>query len=114
MFGKKNVNFGNFKTNCGMNSEIHVFVTTYPYKISVLFDACLFTFRKVTANFKYKEYRANGAVYIRNSYMVMFLDEFFTATANHKLIFMFPKMACRSSIKLYGTFKCVFIIFMEK
>ena len=46
-FGK-NVNFGNFLTNCRVNSKICVFVSEYPYMISVLFHTFFFTFGKVT------------------------------------------------------------------
>ena len=61
-FGK-NVNFGNFQINCPMNSEIHVFVSSYPYKISVLFRTFFFTFDRVTdaQSLKYKEYSVKCA-----------------------------------------------------
>ena len=46
-----------------MNSEICVFVSTYPYNISVLFHTFLVAFGKVTdsQSFKYKEYSVKGA-----------------------------------------------------
>ena len=58
----KNVNFGNYQNNCRVNSEICVFVSTYPYKIFVLFQTLFFTFVKVNSqSFKYKEYGVNVA-----------------------------------------------------
>ena len=53
-FGK-NLNFGNFQTNCRVNAKICVFVSTYPFMISVLFNTFFFTFGKVTDSQKFKE-----------------------------------------------------------
>ena len=50
-FGK----FGNFQNNRRVNSEICVFVSTYPYNIYVLFHTFFFTFGN------YKELSINGA-----------------------------------------------------
>ena len=52
-FGK-NVNFGNFQTNCRVNSKICVYVSICPYMISVLFHTFLFTFGKVTDSQSFK------------------------------------------------------------
>ena len=46
-FGKY-VNFRNFQNNCRMNSEIRLFISTFQYKISVLFHTFLITFGKIT------------------------------------------------------------------
>ena len=46
-FGK-NVNFGNFQNYCRVNLEICVFVSTYPYVMSVLCHTFFFTFGNVT------------------------------------------------------------------
>ena len=53
-FGK-NMIFGNFKTNCRVNTQICVFVYTYPYKISILFHTFFFSFGKVTGSQKSQE-----------------------------------------------------------
>ena len=65
----KNMNFGDFQNNCRVNSEICVFVFTYPYKISVKFHTFFFTFGKVTHSqtFKYKELCVNGSNHVLRS-----------------------------------------------
>ena len=65
-FGE-NVNFGNFQTNCRVNTKNCIFVSTYSYIISVVFHTFFFTFGKVTEsqNFKKRQnirYRATATL----------------------------------------------------
>ena len=71
-FGK-NVNFGKFKNNCRVNSEICVFVSTYPYNMTVLFHTFFLTLGKVTdsQSFKNKEYSVNCAKLFLRSIVIM-------------------------------------------